>query len=66
MDYPTAVYNERKQRIADRNQLKQLKQRNAELETILRELVEEFNPEPASPPLTLWDRAAAILSKPVQ
>lgn len=31
------------------------------LETMLGELVRSFNPEPASPPLTQWDRAAAVL-----
>ena len=36
--------------------------RTAELEAILEELVGTFNPEPDTKnPLTIWDRAAAIL-----
>jgi len=35
--------------------------RITELEAMLRELVTMFNPEPKTPALTIWDRAAALL-----
>lgn len=34
-----------------------------ELEEMLRELVQRFNPVPARPALTIWDRAAEVLNR---